>query len=124
MPPVNFTYTVNETDPVIFTCSATGIPPPEITWMRNGVPFSNTRVTLTMPELYSTDGGTISFVSRSLTLNNTMDADSGTYTCVASNGNAVTPNVTRDFELFVNGKLDMCNNVDMYTVLHHAIHVI
>ena len=37
IPPVNFTYTVNETDPVIFMCSATGIPPPVITWMRNGV---------------------------------------------------------------------------------------
>ena len=83
--------------------------------MRNGVPFSNSRVTLsdpTMPELYSTDGGNIYFVSRNLTLDNTMDADSGTYTCVASNGNAVTPSVTQDFEVFVNGKLDLCNNGD------------
>ena len=106
MPPVDFTYFVNETDSVTFTCSATGIPPPEITWMRSGVVFSNTRVTVsnpTMPELYSTDGGNIYLVSRNLTLDNTMDADSGTYTCVASNGNAVTPSVTQDFELFVNG---------------------
>ena len=101
-----FTYTVNEADPVTFICSATGIPPPEITWMRNGVPFSNPQVTLsnpTMPELHSTDGGNIYFVSRNLTLANTMDADSGTYTCVASNGNAVTPTVTQDFELIVQG---------------------
>ena len=101
-------YIVNETCQVNFTCSATGIPPPEITWMRNGVPFSNTRVTLsnpTMPELYPTDSGNIFLVSRNLTLANTMDADSGTYTCVASNGNAVTPSDTQDFELFVNGKL-------------------
>ena len=106
IPPVNFVYTVNETDPVIFTCSATGIPPPEIAWMRNGVPFSNSRITLsdpTIPELYLTDGGNIYLVSRNLTLDNTMDTDSGTYTCVASNENAVTPNVTQDFELFVNG---------------------
>ena len=59
-----------------------------------------------MPELYSTDGGNI-FVSRNLTLDSTMDADSGTYTCLAFNGNAVTPSVTQDFELFVNGKLDL-----------------
>ena len=71
-----------------------------------------------MPELYSTDGGNIYFISRSLTLDNTMDADSGTYTCVASNGNAVTPSVTQDFELFVNGKLDMCSNDDVQYMLH------
>jgi len=79
------------------------------------VPFSNTRVTLsdpTMPELYSTVRGNIYFVNRNLTLNNTMDADSGAYTCVASNGNAVTPSVTQDFELFVNGKLNVYNKND------------
>ena len=89
--------------------------------MRNGVPFSNSRVTLsdpTMPELYSTDGGNIYFVSRNLTLDNTTDADSGIYTCVASNGNAVTPSVTQDFELFVNGMLDMYNNGDSMYMLH------
>ena len=104
-----FTYTVNEGDPVTFTCSATGIPPPEITWIRNGAPFdqSNTRVTLsgpTMPVLFSTGGGNIYFVSRNLTLNNTMDADSDTYTCVASNGNAVNPTDVQTFELFVRGE--------------------
>ena len=100
---------MNEGDPVTFTCSATGIPPPEITWMRNGAPFdqSNTRVILsdpTMPELFSTGGGNIYFVSRNLTLDNTMDADSGTYTCVASNGNAVDPTDMQNFELFVRGE--------------------
>ena len=82
--------------------------------------FSNTLVTLsdpTMPELYSTDGGNIFFISRNLTLDNTMDADSGTYTCVASNGNAVTPSVTQDFELVVNGKLDLCSNGDVLYII-------
>ena len=100
---------MNEGDPVTFTCSVTGIPPPEITWMRNGVPFdqSNRRVTLsdpTMPELFSTGGGNVYFVSRSLTLDNTMNADSGTYTCVASNANAVDPTDVQNFELFVRGE--------------------
>ena len=106
-----FTYTVNETDPVTFTCSATGIPPPEITWMRNGVVLDesiDSRISLSDPsdpETVPTAGGNISFVSRSLTISNTRDNDSGTYTCVASNGNAVTPSVTQNFNLFVNGKL-------------------
>ena len=85
--------------------------------MRNGVPFSNTRVTLsnpTMPELYPTDSGNIFLVSRNLTLANTMDADSGTYTCVASNGNAVTPSDTQDFELFVNGNYKCINGDALY----------
>ena len=106
-----FTYTVNETDPVTFTCSATGIPPPEITWMRNGVVLNesaDSRISLgnpSDPETVPTAGGNISTVSRSLTISSTRDNDSDNYTCVASNGNTVTPNVTQNFGLFVNGKL-------------------
>ena len=109
MPPVNFTDVVNETDPVIFMCSATGIPPPEITWTRNGVPLDNNvdpRISLSNPsdpEVFPTTGGNIYSVSRNLTISNTRDNDSDTYTCVASNGNARTPTVTRDFELIVQG---------------------
>ena len=33
-----------------------------------------------------------------------MDADSGTYTCVASNGNAVNLTDVQNFELFVRGE--------------------
>ena len=102
-----FTYTVNENDPVTFTCSATGIPPPEITWMRNGIVLNesvDSRISLSNPsdlETVSTGGGNISSVSRSLTISSTRDNDSGTYTCVASNAAA---NVTQDFELVVQGE--------------------
>ena len=105
-----FTYTVNENDPVTFTCSATGIPPPEITWMRDEVVLNesvDSRISLSNPsdpETVPTAGGNIFSVSRNLTLDNTMDADSGTYTCVASNGNAVTPTDVQNFELFVRGE--------------------
>ena len=104
-------YTVNENDPVTFTCSATGIPPPNITWMRNGLALTesvDSHISLgnpSDPETVLTGGGNISSVSRSLTISSTRDNDSDTYTCVASNRNTVTPNVTQDFELFVNGKL-------------------
>ena len=33
-----------------------------------------------------------------------MDADSGTYTCLASNGNDVDPTDMQNFELFVRGE--------------------
>ena len=109
IPSVNFTYVVNETDPVIFMCSAAGIPLPEITWMRNGVLLDDnvdSSISLsnpTDPEVFSTTSGNIYSVSRNLTISNTRDNDSDTYTCVASNGNARTPNVSQEFELIVQG---------------------
>ena len=109
-PPVNFTYIVNETDPVIFMCSATGIPPPEIIWKRNVVLLDHNvdpRISLSNPsdpELFPTTGGDIYSVSRNLTISNTRDNDSDTYTCVASNGNARTPSVTQVIELVVQGR--------------------
>ena len=104
-------YTVNETGPVTFTCSATGIPPPEISWMRNGVVLNesvDSQISISNPsdpETVPTAGGNISSVSRSLTISRTRDNDSDTYTCVASNGNTMTPNVTQNFELVVQGRL-------------------
>ena len=79
--------------------------------MRSGVVLdrnAGSRISLSDPsdpETVPTAGGNISFVSRNLTMSSTRNTDSGTYTCVASNGNAVTPNVTQNFNLFVNGKL-------------------
>ena len=76
------------------------------------MPFDqrNTRVTLSnhSEQIVSTDGGDIFFVNRSLTLDNTMDADTGTYTCVASNGNDVQPRAEQEFQLFVQGTCKYC----------------
>jgi len=63
------------------------------------------RITLTdnsEPQDFLTSGGTVFLVSRNLTLDNTIDTDSGTYTCAASNV-AVTRDF--DFELIVQGEL-------------------
>ncbi len=112
---MNTTVTVNENDPALFTCSTAGLPPPYISWYRNGSILDNTtnnRVILgdpSQPEGYNfTDSGdvlgTIYRVTRNLTLDTTEDQDSGVYSCVADNGNAREPNVSRDFELIVQRK--------------------
>ena len=102
-----FTYTVNESNPVTFFCAASGIPQPEISWTRNGAEFPNTtddRVTLSDPDITPpTMMNYLYEVERILNISSTVDADSGTYTCVANNGNARTPNITQDFELVVQG---------------------
>ena len=102
-------YTVNERDIVTFECSATGIPPPTITWLRNGMELNNMtdpRVTvgysMEMDFTRDNDGETVSMVTRTLNLINTTDDDSGTYTCVAAN-DANPGSSTTDFELIVQG---------------------
>ena len=106
-PPENFNETVNETDSVTFICAVVGIPAPSISFYRNGTLLDQStdqRITLTdnsEPQDFQTTSGTLFRVNRSLTLDNTMDADSGTLTCVASNAAA---NVTQEFELIVQGE--------------------
>jgi len=107
-PPENFNYTVNETDSVTFVCVVVGIPAPSISFYQNGGIIDQStdmHITLTgnsEPQDFLTSGGTVFLVSRNLTLDNTMGTDSGTYACAASN---VAANMTRDFELIVQGEL-------------------
>ena len=106
-PPENFTETVNETDSVTFVCVVVCIPAPNISFYQNGTLLNQStdqRITLTYnsgPQEFQTATGMVFHVSRNLTLDNTMDADSGTYTCVVSNAAA---NSTQDFELIVQGE--------------------
>ena len=102
-------YIVNESRLVTFDCTATGIPPPEISWRRDNDTFDgirNSRVSLSDPstEEVSTPNGTIYSVSRQLNLSNTMDFDSGDYFCQASNGDGENFNVDVWLQLFVIGK--------------------
>ena len=109
-------YTVNETDTVTFECSATSIPPPTITWLRNGMELNNmtnSRVTVGDPmEMDFTrdnDGETVSIVTRTLNLMNTTNGDSGMYTCMATN-DADPGSDTMDFDLIVQSKLIIDHN--------------
>ena len=81
-------YTVNETEAVTFECSATGIPPPTITWYRDGVLLSGDRVTLSNPTVMNftrMDDEIVQVVTRMLTLANTDNCESGRYICGATN---------------------------------------
>ena len=99
-------YVVNVTDPVTFECTATGIPPPTIQWLRDGMPLSS-GVILSEPSqtlVSATVGaGIIYQVERTLTFT-TAASNTDTYTCEASNTNVVQPTVTQNFTLFVQGK--------------------
>ena len=108
-PPDGHTFYTNEFTPAVFQCTATGIPAPEISWYRNGTVLNNsTDACVTLSEasvsMVATDGGDVYQVSRTLTVDNAMDSDSGNYTCVADNGNAVQPSVSQEFELFFRGE--------------------
>ena len=103
----NFTETVNKTNSVTFVCVVVGIPAPNISFYQNETLLDQStdqRITLTdnsEPQDFQTATGIVFRVSRNLTLGNSRDNDSGTYTCVASNDAA---NVTQDFGLVVQGE--------------------
>ena len=108
-PPDGYTFYTNEFTPAVFQCTATGIPAPEISWYRNGTVLSNSadaRFTLSEASvsMVVTDGENVYQVNRTFTLENTTDIDSGNYTCLAENDNAVEPSVSQEFELFVKGE--------------------
>ena len=100
-------YTVSMTDTVTFECVATGIPPPSITWFRRGEELNDTDplITFNEPSVHSVNisGELISEVTRTLTLDMSVDEDSGRYDCVASN--VATPGEDRETsELVVQSK--------------------
>ncbi len=80
-------YTVNETDSVVFECTATGIPAPDLMFnfgdiaTRVFIMNSSTAVEVAR----SQDGETVFQVTRTAVINSTVDSDSGVYMCTASN---------------------------------------
>ncbi|XP_070817740.1 hemicentin-1 [Chaetodon trifascialis] len=63
-------------NPVVFACDATGIPPPSLAWLKNGRLIENSLESL---EMHIFSGGSKLQIARS------QLSDSGTYTCMASN---------------------------------------
>lgn len=112
-------YIVNETFSVTFNCTATGIPPSTIQWLRNNsildVTANSSRFLLGNATVSETPGE-VSMVTRMLTINNAMETDNGTYTCVANNS-AMGGEVQEDFELYVQSKLLFRNRIVLLIVL-------
>ena len=105
-PAAGFTYTVNSSNPVTFQCTASGIPPPLITFYDSYGPLSSDvdpRVIISDPITGSVTIGlqTVSTTSRNLIINRTRDKDSGNYTCVAFNNRVATFYSNQTFRLFV-----------------------
>ena len=96
-------YVVNQSSPAVFECMATGIPAPTISWLRNDALLDGPRVSLSNPSSTSVviEGENVYEVTRTLTLADTVDSDSGTYTCQASNDGDMTSDDMQDFELVV-----------------------
>ena len=96
-------YVVNETNSVTFSCSADGIPPPDIDWLRGEEPVTNTslssRLTFSNASVL-VNPGNVSNVIRALTIRNAMDGDRGTYTCRATNDGEGGVD-SEEFQLFV-----------------------
>ena len=104
LPGEGFLYIVNEFQPIVFVCGATGIPAPTVNWYRNDVILNeatNNRVSIAPPSITQPDD--VFSVLHTLTIDSTRDSDSDTYTCVADNGNRRMPNDTLNIELFVRG---------------------
>ena len=108
-PDENTTVTVDQFTPAEFDCSAAGIPPPTISWVRvfeNGsmMELMESRINLTdsvQDDDYELEGrGVVSQVNRTLMLTRSVDSDSGMYRCIATN---VAGDDMQDFELVVQG---------------------
>ena len=93
----------------LINCTAAGIPSPNITWSDpDGIELPNSnnmRIMVephTEPQLMAEDGFTFLYhVTRTLVITNTVDSDTGNYTCRADNGVVTVDSNT--IEVFVRG---------------------
>ena len=104
-------YTVNEGNTANFSCTATGIPAPSITWLRNGTELNSSDPRVTFNDLSSPvsvmndDGEMVYSVTRTFMLSMSRDEDSGIYECTASN--EATPGIdTMQFDLIVQSEYE------------------
>jgi len=84
-----------------FTCQATGVPNPSISWYFNGVPV---KITNSMKYMISEMSLNPTTKNSSLTIRNVNLSDNGTYTC---NATSLSYSVTSTGVLIVHGEYVM-----------------
>ena len=101
-------YTVNESEPVTFKCTATGIPAPDIEFNFNMIASHVQTGTLSTPiEVARTyDGEMVYQVTQTAVINSTVDSDFGVYQCTATND--ILGRKSTEFELIVQGTGQTC----------------
>ncbi len=118
-------YTVNETDSVVFQCTATGIPTPGLMFNFGDIATKVDIVDTSTPVevARSQDGETVFQVTRTAVINSTVDSDSGVYMCTASNnvGNGLETVEESSFELTVQGSSTLCTvYINCYATSEHC----
>ena len=110
-------YTVDEGNSLTFECTATGIPAPEITWLRDGVELNSTsdpRINFGISsgpmDVSRDDNETVLEVTRNLNLTDVVDEDSGSYVCVAT---SIAGNGNDTFEVIVQGMFGLVQIFDL-----------
>ena len=98
--------TTNITEAVSFTCSASGIPLPDISWFKDGSPL-DPGINITQ----STNGTSLTSV---LVLNDLVLSDAGQYSCNASH--PISGTDSREFTFTVQSKKEIPSILFLFTV--------
>ena len=104
LPAASSRYVVNVTDNIMFQCTATGVPPPDIQWYRGNVLLNSSTDSVTV-RTRSVDEPerALATVTREITLSQTSTNDtSSDYRCRATN-EADNGQDSEVFELLVQG---------------------
>ena len=121
-------YTVQERESVALRCTADGIPIPSITWLRSGVVLQTGlsdefQVVEQMEPGYRED--IPEAVMNVLTIFNVTGADSGSYSCRASNGIGRVALLEQEFQLFVTPGMCVCQRfhlrIDIVITLPYSV---
>lgn len=112
----NETVAINDNINII--CTATGLPPPTVSWMKGGAPtFGNNLLT----EVTVNIDGTPSVTTSTLVLAGVTLTDEGEYTCIASSSEFSETNETVVKNIIIIGKQNQLGTlINNYTYIFYS----